>query len=67
MISKFSLYLKTETGCAYNTATKFLQNFKKITKICLQSNSRRLEVQEKARLAQNLAVEYPYFHYPRKS
>ena len=64
MISKFSLYLKTESGCAYNTATKFLQNFKKITKICLQSNSRRLEAQEKARLAQNRAVEYPYFHTP---
>jgi site-specific recombinase XerD len=37
MVSKFSLYLKTETGCAYNTATKFLQNFKKITKICLHN------------------------------
>ncbi len=37
MVNKFSLYLKTETGCAFNTATKFLQNFKKITKICLHN------------------------------
>ena len=37
MISQFSLYLKTDGGCAFNTTTKFLQNFKKITTLCLRN------------------------------
>lgn len=36
-ISRFNLYLKTEMGCNYNTAIKFLQRFKKITNIAIQN------------------------------
>jgi len=34
-IKDFEFYLKTERSCAHNTATKYLKNFKKITKIAL--------------------------------
>ena len=37
MITQFDLYLKTDAGCAINTTTKFLQNFKKITNFCLRN------------------------------
>ena len=36
MITQFAMYLKTEKGCNYNTATKFLQNLKRITYSCLR-------------------------------
>ena len=38
LVSQFSLYLKTDGGCAFNTTTKFLQNFKKITNLCLRND-----------------------------
>jgi site-specific recombinase XerD len=37
MIQQYSIYLKTEKGCSYNTATKFLQNLKTITSISIRS------------------------------
>ena len=37
MIQRFNMYLKTETGCNYNTATKFLQNLKRITCISISN------------------------------
>jgi len=37
MIQQYSLYLKTERGCNYNTATKFLQNLKRVTSICIKN------------------------------
>jgi len=37
MIQQYSIYLKTEKGCSYNTATKFLQNLKAITSISIRS------------------------------
>ena len=37
MIQQYGIYLKTEKGCSYNTATKFLQNLKTITSISLRS------------------------------
>jgi site-specific recombinase XerD len=36
LIYQFSLYLKTEKGCNYNTANKFLQNVKKITTMAIR-------------------------------
>jgi site-specific recombinase XerD len=36
MITQFAMYLKTERGCNFNTANKFLQNLKRITFICLR-------------------------------
>ncbi len=36
MVTEFGLYLKTEKGCNYNTANKFLQNLKRITYRCLR-------------------------------
>jgi len=36
MITQFAMYLKTEKGCNYNTATKFLQNLNRITYSCLR-------------------------------
>jgi site-specific recombinase XerD len=36
MITQFAMYLKTEKGCNYNTATKFLQNLKRITFSCIR-------------------------------
>lgn len=36
-VSKFGLYLKTTAGCGLNTTTKFLQNFKKITLLCMRN------------------------------
>ncbi len=36
MITQFAMYLKTEKGCNFNTATKFLQNLKRITYSCLR-------------------------------
>ena len=35
MITEFAMYLKTERGCNFNTANKFLQNLKRITYRCL--------------------------------
>jgi hypothetical protein len=35
MVTEFGLHLKTEKGCNYNTANKFLQNLKRITYRCL--------------------------------
>jgi len=37
MVSQFGLFLKTDGGCGLNTTTKFLQNFKKITNLCLRN------------------------------
>jgi site-specific recombinase XerD len=37
MIQRYGIYLKTEKGCSYNTATKFLQNLKTITSISIRS------------------------------
>jgi site-specific recombinase XerD len=37
MIQQYGIYLKTEKGCSYNTATKFLQNLKTITSISIRS------------------------------
>lgn len=37
MIQRYNLYLKTERGCNFNTATKFLQNMKKITGMCIKN------------------------------
>ena len=37
MIQQFNLYLKTEKGCNFNTATKFLQNLKRITCVCIKN------------------------------
>jgi site-specific recombinase XerD len=37
MIHQYGIYLKTEKGCSYNTATKFLQNLKTITSISIRS------------------------------
>ena len=37
MIQRYSIYLKTEKGCSFNTATKFLQNLKTITSISIRS------------------------------
>lgn len=37
MIQQYSIYLKTEKGCSFNTATKFLQNLKTITSISIRS------------------------------
>jgi hypothetical protein len=37
MIQQYSVYLKTERGCNYNTATKFLQNLKRVTSICIKN------------------------------
>jgi len=34
-VKDFEFYLKTERKCAHNTATKYLKNFKKITRIAL--------------------------------
>ena len=36
MINQFSLYLKTEKGCNFNTSNKFLQNVKKITTMAIR-------------------------------
>ncbi|MEY4955508.1 MAG: hypothetical protein RI981_1593 [Bacteroidota bacterium] len=36
LIYQFSLYLKTEKGCNFNTANKFLQNVKKITTMAIR-------------------------------
>ena len=36
MIEGFEHFLKTEKGCSHNTAIKFLQNLKKITKDCIK-------------------------------
>ncbi len=36
MVTEFAYYLKTEKGCNFNTANKFLQNLKRITFRCLQ-------------------------------
>jgi site-specific recombinase XerD len=36
MITQYSMYLKTEMGCNYNTATKFLQNLKRITCLAIR-------------------------------
>ena len=36
MIEGFEHFLKTEKGCSHNTAIKFLQNVKKITKDCIK-------------------------------
>ena len=37
MIQQYSIYLKTEKGCSFNTTTKFLQNLKTITSISIRS------------------------------
>ena len=37
LVNKFSLYLKTTAGCGINTSIKFLQNFKKITLLCMRN------------------------------
>ncbi len=37
MIQQYSIYLKTEKGCSFNTATKFLQNLKTIISISIRS------------------------------
>jgi site-specific recombinase XerD len=37
MIQQYSVYLKTEKGSSFNTATKFLQNLKRITGICIKN------------------------------
>jgi len=37
MIQQYGIYLKTEKGCSFNTATKFLQNLKTITSISIRS------------------------------
>jgi site-specific recombinase XerD len=37
MIQRYSIYLKTEKGCSFNTATKFLQILKTITSISIRS------------------------------
>jgi site-specific recombinase XerD len=37
MIESFGHFLKTEKGCSYNTATKFLQNLKKIMTDCIRN------------------------------
>jgi site-specific recombinase XerD len=37
MIQQYNMFLKTEMGCSYNTATKFLQNLKRITCISIRS------------------------------
>jgi site-specific recombinase XerD len=37
MIQQYNMYLKTEKGCSSNTATKFLQNLKRITCISMRS------------------------------
>lgn len=34
-ITDYEFYLKTERACSHNTATKYLKNFKKITRIAL--------------------------------
>ena len=34
-VEEFEFYLKTPRGCCHNTATKYLKNFKKITRIAL--------------------------------
>lgn len=34
-ITEYEFYLKTERKCSHNTATKYLKNFKKITRIAL--------------------------------
>lgn len=34
-VEEFEFYLKTHRGCCHNTATKYLKNFKKITRIAL--------------------------------
>lgn len=34
-ITDYEFYLKTERSCSHNTATKYLKNFKKITRIAL--------------------------------
>jgi site-specific recombinase XerD len=36
MITRYAHYLKTEMGCNYNTATKFLQNLKRITTLAMR-------------------------------
>jgi len=36
MVTQFAMYLKTEKGCNFNTANKFLQNLKRITCISLR-------------------------------
>ena len=36
MITRYAHYLKTEMGCNYNTATKFLQNLKRITTLAIR-------------------------------
>jgi len=36
MVTEFGMYLKTERGCNFNTANKFLQNLKRITYRCLR-------------------------------
>ena len=35
-VEEFEFYLKTHRGCCHNTATKYLKNFKKITRIALE-------------------------------
>ncbi len=37
MIQQYNMYLKTEKGCNSNTATKFLQNLKRITCISMRN------------------------------
>jgi site-specific recombinase XerD len=37
LIQQYNMYLKTEMGCNYNTATKFLQNLKRITCISIRN------------------------------
>lgn len=37
LIQKYSIYLKTEKGCGYNTAVKFLQNLKTVTRLSIRS------------------------------
>ena len=37
MIQQYNMYLKTEKGCNSNTATKFLQNLKRITCISIRN------------------------------
>ena len=36
MISRYAHYLKTEMACSYNTATRFLQNLKRITTLAMR-------------------------------
>jgi len=36
-VKDFEFYLKTERKCGHNTATKYLKNFKKITRIALNN------------------------------